>query len=168
MHRTLDSRARLGESMNEPLYFYTKTMPYWGLSNFAPPGFAADGVFWPTVEHYFQAQKFESADVRERIRRAATPKEARAMGQSRQHVIRADWDRSREAVMLHALRLKFAARAAADLLISTGDRPLVESSPFDFFWAAGQDGTGQNRLGHLLMQVRAELLQQAAPPTPAA
>jgi N-glycosidase YbiA len=63
--------------------------------------------------------------------------------------------------MLYALRLKFKTPAARDLLISTNDRPLVESSPYDYYWAAGQDGTGQNRLGHLLMQVRAELTQHA-------
>jgi N-glycosidase YbiA len=54
--------------MAEPLYFYTKTMPFWGLSNFAPPGFENDGIFWPTVEHFFQAQKFESFEIRDRIR----------------------------------------------------------------------------------------------------
>ncbi len=143
--------------MSEPIYFYTKAMPYWELSNFAPPGFEADGVFWPTVEHYFQAQKFNSREARTRIRRAQTPKEARALGQSRAFPIRADWDEVRESIMLHALRLKFRQPVPRAVLLSTGDRPLVESSPFDYFWAAGQDGTGQNRLGHLLMQVRAEL-----------
>ncbi len=58
--------------------------------------------------------------------------------------------------MLRALRLKFAAPSAKALLLSTASRPLVESSPFDYFWACGQDGSGQNRLGHLLMQVRDE------------
>lgn len=147
--------------MAEPLYFYTKTMPFWGLSNFAPPGFENDGIFWPTVEHFFQAQKFESLEIRDRIRRALTPKEARTMGQSRSFPLRPDWDDVRESVMLYALRLKFKTPTARDLLISTSDRPLVESSPYDYYWAAGQDGTGQNRLGHLLMQVRAELTQHA-------
>ncbi len=147
--------------MVEPLYFYTKTMPFWGLSNFAPPGFENDGVFWPTVEHFFQAQKFESHEIRDRIRRALTPKEARTLGQSRSFPLRSDWDEVRESVMLYALRLKFKMPAARDLLLSTYDRPLVESSPYDYYWAAGQDGTGQNRLGHLLMQVRAELTQHA-------
>ena len=30
---------------------------------------------------------------------------------------------------------------------------LVEASPHDFFWGRGVDGTGENHLGHLLMQV---------------
>ncbi|RTL20492.1 MAG: NADAR family protein [Burkholderiales bacterium] len=142
---------------NEPLYFYTRAMPYWGLSNFAPPGIEVDGIFWPTVEHYFQAQKFDATDMQERIRRAPTPKQARELGQTRSRPIRVDWDTVREAVMLRALRLKFSAPDARRLLLSTGARHLVESSPYDYFWGAGQDGTGLNRLGHLLMQVRAEL-----------
>ena len=143
--------------MSEPLYFYSKAMPFWGLSNFSPPGFEADGVFWPTVEHYFQAQKFAVQEARERIRRAASPKEARTLGQSRSHPIRADWDEVRELVMLKALRLKFSVATAKALLLSTSDRELIESSPYDHFWGSGQDGTGKNRLGQLLMQVRREL-----------
>ena len=148
--------------MEEPLYFYTKTMPYWGLSNFSPPGVELEGIYWPTVEHFFQAQKFVELKIQERIRQATTPKEARALGQSRDIKIRSDWDAMREEVMLKGLRIKFSNRMARDLLLSTGNRKLVESSPFDYFWAAGQDGSGQNRLGHLLMQVRAELRQDGA------
>lgn len=148
--------------MSEPLYFYTKTMPFWGLSNFAPPGFESQGVYWPTVEHYFQAQKFVEPVARERIRKAATPKEARALGQSRDYKIRSDWDAVREHVMLEALRLKFKRPEAKTLLLSTENRALIEASPFDYFWAAGQDGSGLNRLGHLLMQVRSELARGEA------
>jgi ribA/ribD-fused uncharacterized protein len=148
--------------MEEPLYFYTKTMPFWGLSNFSPPGVEVDGTYWPTVEHFFQAQKFAEPEVRERIRRIATPKEARSLGQSRALKLRADWDMVREEVMLKALRIKFRVPAARELLLSTGNRMLVESSPFDYFWAAGKDGSGQNRLGHLLGQVRDELRQEGA------
>ena len=47
------------------------------------------------------------------------------------------------------------------LLLSTAREEstqlLQESSPSDFFWAAGVDGTGCNHLGRLLMQVREEL-----------
>jgi N-glycosidase YbiA len=145
--------------MTEPLYFYTKTMPYWGLSNFSPPGVEFGDIYWPTVEHFFQAQKFLEADIKERIRQAATPKEARSLGQSRDFTLRSDWEAVREQIMLEGLRVKFRVPAARDLLLSTGNRMLVESSPFDYFWGSGQDGSGQNRLGHLLEQVRTELMQ---------
>jgi hypothetical protein len=35
--------------------------------------------------------------------------------------------------------------------------PLVEASPFDAYWGCGRSGKGKNRLGQLLMQVRAKL-----------
>ena len=160
----LVSKANLNrrKCMPEPLFFYTKSMPYWGLSNFAPPGIEMDGVFWQTVEHYYQAQKFTDADMRDRIRRAASPKDARALGQSRAFTVRADWDLVREEIMLKALRAKFHTQSARAVLLSTESRWLVEASPFDHFWGSGQDGSGQNRLGHLLMQVRAELVQNGS------
>ena len=60
-----------GDRMSEPIYFFGEDGPYRELSNFYPCGFEEDGVCWPTVEHYFQAQKFpgdENAAYRERIR----------------------------------------------------------------------------------------------------
>jgi hypothetical protein len=143
--------------MDEPIYFYTKSGTFFELSNFAPFGFECDGVYWPTVEHYFQAQKFTDHTCRERIRNARTPRDARTLGQSRQFPIRPDWDLVREEVMLKAIRLKFKHPELRACLLGTATHPLVEASPFDYFWGAGQDGSGQNRLGHLLEQVRREL-----------
>lgn len=38
-----------------------------------------------------------------------------------------------------------------------GGAALVESSPHDYFWGCGVDGSGANHLGALLMRLRAEL-----------
>ncbi len=146
--------------MPDSITFYSKTEAYAELSNFAAYGFEEDGVFWPTVEHYFQAQKFpgpENAEIRERIRRAASPKQAKSLGRSRKYPIRPGWDNVREDVMRHALRRKFENPELRALLLGTGDRPLIESSPSDTYWGAGRSGRGRNRLGHLLMELRAEL-----------
>jgi ribA/ribD-fused uncharacterized protein len=143
--------------VSEPIYFYSKIGAFAELSNFAPFGFEADGVYWPTMEHFFQAQKFEDADYRERIRRATTPKEARSLGRSRAIPICSNWDSIRDEVMLRGLRLKFQRPKPREILLSTGDRELIEASPFDYYWGAGKSGTGKNRLGKLLMQVRDEL-----------
>lgn len=150
--------------MHEPIYFYTKTGPYFELSNFAPFGFESDGVYWPTVEHYFQAQKFTDPAYQERIRKTSSPREARSLGQSRSVPIRSEWESVREEVMFKALRLKFERSELRALLLSTGECPLVEASPVDHFWGAGQDGSGQNRLGHLLEQLRREVASNAAQP----
>ena len=141
----------------EPIYFYTKNDPFHELSNFAPLGFEADGAYWPTVEHFFQAQKFLDTAYREQIRRAPGPREARSLGQSRAMPIRQDWDSVREQRMYEALCLKFQRPALRTLLLSTGSRRLIEASPFDHFWGAGQDGSGQNRLGHLLEKLRVQI-----------
>ena len=145
---------------DDPIYFYTRTSDYFELSNFAPLGFEEDGVYWPTVEHYFQAQKFQgdaAAAHRERIRRARSPKEAKDLGRTREIPIRSDWDQVRDDVMLHALRRKFANLRLAELLLATGARPLVEASPIDDYWGSGAHGNGRNRLGELLAQVRREI-----------
>src|SRR5215471_18519114 len=41
------SRSRI-ETMTDPIRFYSKIAAYHELSNFAPFGFEADGVYWPT------------------------------------------------------------------------------------------------------------------------
>lgn len=62
------------------IYFYSKNEEYGELSNFAPFGIEMNGVWWPTVEHYFQAQKFNDRNYQERIRTAQTPKQASELG----------------------------------------------------------------------------------------
>lgn len=57
-----------------------------------------------------------------------------------------------------ALRAKFTQHQFLhDLLLSTGDRKLVEHTDKDSFWGDGGDGRGQNKLGHMLMELRQEL-----------
>ncbi len=145
---------------DDAIYFFSKTTSYFELSNFSPHGLEEDGVYWPTVEHYFQAQKFIGPDLteyRERIRRARTPKDAKALGRTRKVPIRGDWEDVKDAVMLTAIRKKFAHPKLRELLLSTGNRALIEAAPSDYYWGAGRTGTGKNRLGELLMKVRAEL-----------
>ncbi|WP_419178349.1 NADAR family protein [Gallaecimonas mangrovi] len=77
------------------------------MSNFAKLGFEADGKYWSTVEHYFQAKKFEGQLYEERIRLVFTPKDARNMGRSREYPIRCDWEDVKVNVMKTALRSKF-------------------------------------------------------------
>jgi ribA/ribD-fused uncharacterized protein len=143
--------------MANPICFFRKGQPFSDLSNFAPSGFEADGLRWPTVEHYFQAQKFEDVAYRERIRSAPSPKDAKTLGRARMLPLRSDWESVKEAVMKKALRLKFQNPRLRSLLLSTGNRMLLEDSPYDRYWGGGRDGKGKNRLGVLLMEVRDEI-----------
>jgi N-glycosidase YbiA len=61
-------------------------------------------------------------------------------------------------MMLAALRAKFSQHEdLRALLLATGDAVLIEHTMNDSYWAVSGDGSGQKRLGHLLMQVREEL-----------
>ena len=146
--------------MAKPIYLNSKTDDWFELSNFYPQRFKQDGVYWSSVEHYFQAQKFIGSDLteyRERIRAAGSPGHAKSLGRTQKHPIRRDWDDIREEIMLHALRQKFAHPKLREVLLATKNRELVENSPFDTYWGIGRNGNGQNRLGVLLMQVRCEI-----------
>ncbi len=153
----------------DTVYFYAQTDDYAEFSNFAPYGVAMEGLWWPTVEHYFQAQKFDDPDYRERIRLARKPKDAKALGMTRHLPLRPDWETAKDGVMLQAVRQKFRTHdKIAQLLLSTNDRMIVENAPMDAYWGCGPDGAGLNRLGRILMQVRAELRDEAgATKTPA-
>ena len=112
----------------------------------------------PQLNTFFQAQKFEDAAYRERIRRAHNPKDAKQLGRTRSLPILPDWDTKRDDVMLEAIRKKFGTHPAVrELLLATGDEELIENAPNDYYWGCGRTGTGQNKLGKILMRVREEL-----------
>ena len=43
------------------------------------------------------------------------------------------------------------------LLLSTGNKMLVEASPYDDYWGIGKEFNGENKLGKILMKVREKL-----------
>jgi len=137
------------------ILFYRVTEPYGGFSNFSPHPIELLGRIWPTSEHYFQAQKFAQTEHEEAVRLAKSPMVAARMGRSRQRPLRPDWETVKEDIMREALRAKFTQHPELRaLLLSTGDAELIEHTTNDNYWADGGDGTGKNRLGYLLMELR--------------
>jgi ribA/ribD-fused uncharacterized protein len=72
------------------------------------------------------------------------------------------WSQRREevkdGVMKKALIAKFTQHPKLKrLLLSTGDKTLVEHTVNDSYWGDGGDGSGKNKLGLLLMEVREEI-----------
>lgn len=138
--------------------FYHPREPYGEFSNFARFPIVVRGLVWPTTEHYFQAQKFAGTPHEESVRLAASPGVAARMGRSRIAPLRSDWEEVKEGVMLEALRAKFTQHDRPKRrLLGTGTAILIEHTAKDIYWGDGGDGSGKNRLGHLLMQVRTEL-----------
>lgn len=141
------------------IYFYsTKEVPYGCFSNFSAHGFTLDGEWWPTSEHYFQAQKFVGSNDADEVRRAASPMIAARMGRSRSRPLRPDWNEVKDDVMRRAVRAKFEAHPdIRAILLSTGDEELIEKTTDDYYWGCGTEGHGKNMLGRLLMELREEL-----------
>ena len=138
--------------------FYRPTDPWGEFSNFSPHQVSLDGRPWPTSEHRFQAQKFAGTPYEEEIRLAPTPMDAARLGRDRTRGLRKDWYAVRDAVMREVLVAKFTQHPdLLELLLSTGDALLVEHTRNDRYWADGGDGSGSNRLGLLLMELREQL-----------
>jgi ribA/ribD-fused uncharacterized protein len=144
--------------MSEVIHFYSVRDEHGHFSNFAPFPIELDGKRWPTTEHYFQAQKFASADHQEAIRRTKSPMIAARMGRDRKKKLRPDWEAVKDDVMRRAVRAKFEQHAELRAaLLATGDATLVEHTERDSYWGDGGDGSGKNMLGRILMEVRAAL-----------
>ncbi len=123
--------------------------------------FVLEDVEWPTVEHYYQAMKFDNPEYQNKIRQAATPKQARKLGRSRFKKRRNDWAKLKVVYMTRALYTKCKTYSdIAQELLDTGDRKLVENSLYDYYWGCGRDRRGENRYGQILMNVRGKLREE--------
>lgn len=129
------------------------------LSNYSASPFRIDYVLFPTMEHYFQANKADNQNDYLHIANAPTPGEAKRLGRKIQ--LRPDWEKIKDNIMLTGLRKKFADPELRNLLLATGDEELVEGNYWrDTYWGVC-NGVGQNKLGKLLMQVREEIKNNA-------
>ncbi|KAG0491117.1 hypothetical protein HPP92_007980 [Vanilla planifolia] len=158
--------------------FYKTWDPFGSLSNFSPhyvqfPDECGEFYLWPTVEHFYQAQKFAGVnnslakELIKQIKCARSPEEAARIGRknAEEHpeLVRRDWESIKVDVMYSALRCKFSLHPHLNALLrSTAGSVLVEASPHDLFWGGGRDGEGLNYLGRLLMKLRSEILEEVS------
>ena len=132
------------------------------LASFSEHAVSLDEADWPSVEHYFQGMKFEAPELRELIRAAAHPADARKLAKKHRRRIRPDWKRIEQTVMTRGVYVKCRSYAdVAEQLLATGDRHIVETSQYDYQWGCGRDGRGNNAYGNVLMAVRAKLREQS-------
>lgn len=88
------------------------------------------------------------------------PQDAAKMGRDRNRPLRPDWETVKDDVMRKAVLRKFANHTEIrNILLSTKNEEIVENSPIDYYWGCGADGSGKNKLGIILMEVR-EILRQ--------
>ena len=109
-------------------------------------------LIFPSVEHAFQAAKTNDFSVKEEMEEAATAAEAKAIG--RGVLLPHDWGTRRVEVMRDLIEKKFRDPDLAQKLLDTGSARLVMVSSHDTFWGQDKNGSGQNMLGTILMEVR--------------
>lgn len=153
---TAAESTALSAGETEPVLFGRGGDPrYAGLSNFADAPIVIDGTSYPTVEHYYQASKADTAWEHDQVRSAPSPGKAKRMG--RRLALRRDWEAVKIDVMRRGLLAKFTQHhALGALLLSTGERPIHEMSVHDAEWG-WMGGNGEDLLGRLLIELRAAI-----------
>ncbi len=141
--------------------FYDSGKPYYEFTNFYAAPITIDGVTYPTNEHYFQSQKFSDKNIINEILSNNSPRNALDTARKYSSQVRKDWHTGvKDAVMKKALVAKFTQYPnLRKKLMDTGNKNLVEHTTNDNYWGDNGDGTGTNRLGKLLMEVRNEISQ---------
>ncbi len=156
----------------ERVCFYEQD--FYVLSNFSSFNLRWKGNTFPTSEHAYHWEKFDShpnawnagGSIASQILRAPSAHEAFKIAEGCKPRRRPDWDDVKVDIMRDILRAKAAQHEyVRRKLLATGERELVENSWRDSYWGWGPNRDGQNMLGKLWMEVRAEL-RAASPAAP--
>lgn len=151
--------------------------------------FIFDDKKYQTTEHFYQCKKFDYAgasevshEYAEIIRLSKTPNIAFCYGNQvcnspypwakpiREKIkefenkveMDPNWMENRDEIMYTAVLGKFTQNVRLrKLLLDTKERQIVEHTHRDDYWADGGDGSGENKLGKIIMKVRKELQQKS-------
>jgi len=136
-----------------------------GLSNMAG-GYPlnVNGVKILTSEALYQACRFPLLpEVQRQIIAERSPMSAKMKSKPYRNQSRPDWDNVRIKIMRWCLQVKLVQNwdKFSELLLETGDLPIVEESSKDDFWGAKPKDEliliGANALGRLLMELREQV-----------
>lgn len=142
------------------------------LSQWSKSYFTVDGIHYNCAEQYMMAEKarlMKDEYTRQRILSETDPHEIKKLGKEVQNFNEEVWRRHRMDIVIKGNFYKFMAnKSLRDYLLSTGNKILVEASPYDTIWGIGMKEEcaeirnprlwkGQNLLGFALMEVRSRL-----------
>lgn len=151
--------------MNEDKFVF-----FWGgpFSQWYQLDFTVDGVRYNCAEQYMMAMKadtFGDKNALVRIMSSNDPREQKAIGRTVKGFKPDTWNKLAKAFVYRANLAKFSKPILKGFILGTGDKEIVEASPYDKIWGIGMseddpdrfDKTkwkGTNWLGEVLMQVR--------------
>ncbi|MEX3984130.1 NADAR family protein [Paraburkholderia sp. EG287A] len=138
-------------------------------SNWHVLGFRESDIEFVHSEQYMmwcKAMLFGDAATAAAILKETDARTIKYLGRAVKGYQESAWQRVRMPMMVRGCWLKFSQNAAARAeILATGDRILVEASPYDMLWGIGlteddpraldqQRWLGRNLLGEALMEVR--------------
>ncbi len=173
----LQARAELGHIHNFLFFFGHQPHPSRHLtktcfSQWWQEPFTIDGIKYLTAEHWMMAAKarvFNDSVSLSKILECPTPSGAKALGRRVRGYDELTWQSVRYNLVVTGNLHKFSQNPELKaFLLATGDKVLVEASPYDKIWGIGLAEThvdaprpdrwpGLNLLGSALMDVRKEL-----------
>lgn len=118
---------------------------------------------------YHKAIVFDDQEIADKIVLEPEPKKQRALGRKVKGFDNEKWKAKREEIVEEGNWWKFTQHkkgGMSKMLLETGDRLLVEASPYDRIWGVGYSAAnaevnganwGENLLGKALMRVRDRL-----------
>lgn len=115
---------------------------------------------FPTLEHFYQSERFRGSDgaVRARVLNAPSAHEARKIAMAHQRVERSDWLAVHERIMLCGLWMMLREHPRLAKELSRSD--LSKAAPFpyrDMYWGNDRPGASKDRFRALLGQIRHRL-----------
>jgi ribA/ribD-fused uncharacterized protein len=149
------------------VFFWNGIYSQW---EFTP--FNLDGYEYKTAEQYMMHQKalfFGDEDIAEKIMATDRPDEQKALGRKVKNFNADEWSKVCLGIVYKGNYAKFTQNEELKKeLMETGDRILVEASPYDRIWGIGMgehyegiedpmNWNGQNLLGWAIMMVRQHL-----------
>lgn len=151
-----------GAQLAEVAFYSKSENPYGIFCNLYQQSFVLFGHRITTAEHGYHAMKFvpHAPDRAAHLLLKSSPygvaRLARKWQREERH--RADWKETRYDVMGALVAGKLiASRKMQRVLLGTDELPIRERTDRDPFWGRSDEGTGADKLGKLLMELRTVL-----------
>ena len=141
--------------------FYKEFGEFGYLANYSEYGFYKNGKYFKTAEHYYQSEKFDDLEIKNKIINASTAKEAAAIGRDRKNKRIDNFREIKLGVMYEGVLEKF--RQNSDIrskLIEARNVEIKEMTVKESFWGMGPNLDGENHMGKILEVVREKVKRE--------
>jgi ribA/ribD-fused uncharacterized protein len=155
-----DSILNLSSENEDTVYFFSHAFD--PLNNWSANAVSIWGETFPNVEHGYHYKKFIETvpEVAKEILVAPSPWAAMQVERKYKEKRRSDWQEVKVDIMTELIRAKVSQNQdVKECLLKTGSKKIIENSPWDKFWGVGEDKSGLNKMGEILMKVREEILK---------